>query len=309
MNLPTFLIAGAPRCGTTSLHYYLRQHPQVCMSAIKEPNFFLFGSKRDPLIAERSIIRKSVRKLADYTALFRPTGATRAVGEASPLYLYTRPAAKRIAAVCGVVRIICVLRRPAERAWSHFLHAFADVPAAERASRFGALVDAEMERGPAYDPYRTPTHLVRLGRYADQLRHYQRTFGEENVLVVLYDDLAQRTDESLRRVCDFIGADSSFEFTLEHRYNSSGAPAVSRLPVLRRAVRRAQPRVKGILPPRLAGRLAEMRVLRSDGGLAPPPPLEDGVAGRIADWCTSDVRDLGLLIGRDLDDWIERPIL
>ncbi|MDQ1697372.1 MAG: hypothetical protein QOJ03_2725, partial [Frankiaceae bacterium] len=40
--LPNFLILGAARCGTTSLHYYLAEHPDVCMSTIKEPNFFLF---------------------------------------------------------------------------------------------------------------------------------------------------------------------------------------------------------------------------------------------------------------------------
>ena len=279
------------------------------MSAIKEPNFFLFGSNGEPLIDEQPIIRKSVRKLSDYMALFRPTGATRAVGEASPLYLYTRPAAERIVAICGLVRIICVLRRPAERAWSHFLHAFADVPEDQRTARFTELVDAEMQGSPEYEPYRTPTHLVRLGRYADQLRNYHDTFGEENVLVLLYDDLADRPEEALREVCEFVGVDSSFPFTLEHRYNTSGASSVSRMPMLRRTLRRAQPRIKAVLPPRLAGRLAEVRVLRSDGGLAPAPPLEDGVAGRIAGWCKSDVRDLGQLIGRDLDDWIERPVL
>jgi len=309
LTLPTFLMAGAPRCGTTSLHYYLRQHAEICMSAIKEPNFFLFGEDGEPLINEQPIIRKSVRKLADYTALFRPTNATRAVGDASPLYLYTRPAAERIAAVCGIVRIICVLRRPAERAWSHFLYAFADVPEAERTARFSELVDAEMDRGPDYEPYATPTHLVRLGRYADQLRHYHETFGEENVHVVLYDDLAERPDEVLRDVCGFIGADSSYEFTLEHRYNISGAPPVNRLPVFRRALRRATPRIKAVLPPRLAGRLAEVRLLRNDGGLAPAPPLENHVADRITDWCKADVRDLGQLVGRDLGDWIERPVL
>jgi hypothetical protein len=309
LTLPSFLIAGAPRCGTTSLHYYLRQHAQICMSAIKEPNFFLFGANGEPLIDEQPIIRKSVRKLADYTALFRPTDDTRAIGEASPLYLYTRPAAERIAAVCGVVRIICVLRRPAERAWSHFLHAFADVPEEVRTARFTELVDLEMQGGPQYEPYRTPTHLVRLGRYAEQLRHYHDTFGEENVLVLLYDDLAERPEAALRNVCEFIEVDPSFEFTLEHRYNTSGAPAVSRIPVLRRALRRAQPRIKAMLPPRLAGRLAEVRVLRSDGGLAPAPPLEDGVANRIADWCKNDVRELGQLLGRDLDDWTQRPVL
>jgi hypothetical protein len=291
------------------LHYYLRQHAEVCMSAIKEPNFFLFDANGEPFIREQPIIRKSVRKQSEYEALFRPTSATRAIGDASPLYLSTRPAAERILAVCGAIRIICVLRRPAERAWSHFLHAFADVPADERTQRFAALVDAEMSREPSYEPYRTPTHLVRLGRYAEQIRHYRRVFGDENVLVLLTDDLSDKPAAVLAGVCAFIGVDPTFEFTLEHRYNTSGAPPAGRMPVLRRAVRRVQPTLKAMLPPRLAGRLAEAKVLRSDTGLGPPPPLDDAIASRIADWCKDDVKELGQLIGRDLDDWITHPVL
>jgi hypothetical protein len=278
------------------------------MSAIKEPNYFLFDAGGDPLIDEQPIIRKSVRRMPEYEALFRPSATTKAIGDASPLYLYTRPAAERIVAVCGVARIVCVLRRPAERAWSHFLYAFPEEPGAERPTRFAELVDTEMARGPDYEPYRTPTHLVRLGRYAGQVRHYRETFGAENVLVLLTDDLSERPKDVLADLCRFISVDPTFEFTLEHRYNTSGAPPVSRIPVLRRAVRRLQPRVKALLPPRLAGRLAEAKVLRSDSGLAPPPPLDDRIADRIADWCKDDVKELAELIGRDLDDWIERPV-
>jgi hypothetical protein len=277
------------------------------MSAIKEPNFFLFDAQGEPLINEQPIIRKSVRRMSEYEALFRPTADTQAVGDASPLYLYTRPTADRIVEVCGVLRIVCVLRRPAERAWSHFLHAFEESPA-ERAGHFADLVDAEMAGGSEYEPYRTPTHLVRLGRYAGQIRHYQEAFGEENVLVLLTDELSERPADVLAEVCRFIAVDPSFEFTLEHRYNTSGAPPASRLPLVRQVRRRLQPRIKALLPPRLAGRLAEAKVLRSDSGLAPPPPLDDTIADRIADWCKDDVKELAELIGRDLDDWIERPV-
>jgi hypothetical protein len=290
------------------LHYYLRQHPQVCMSAIKEPNFFLFDANGDPFIEEQPIIRKSVRKMAEYEALFRPTATTRAIGDASPLYLYTRPAAPRIVDVCGRLRIVCVLRRPVERAWSHFLYAFPEEAPAERGTRFAGLVDAERRAGPTYEPYRTPTHLVRLGRYAEQIRHYRETFGDENILVLLTDDLSERPADVLADVCRFIAVDPTVEFTLEHRYNTSGTSSAGRRPVLRRVIRRLQPRIKALLPPRLAGRLAEARVLRSDSGHAPPPPLEDAIADRVADWCKDDVKELAELIGRDLDDWIERPV-
>lgn len=304
MILPSFVVVGAPRCGTTSLHYYLRQHPQVCMSTIKEPNFFLFGADGAALVAEPAIIRKSVRKLADYAALFRPTSATAAVGEASPLYLYAEMAASRILAVCGAIRIVCLLRRPAERAWSHFVYAFPDVAPGERRTVFAEMVDAEMRAGPGYEPYRTATHLVRLGRYADQVRRYQDTFGADNVLAMLSDDLAGDRAGSLARIAGFVGVDDSFAFDTDRTYNTSVALAGSNRGVAG-LVRRATPSIKRLLPPRLAGRLAEARMTWAGASSSPgpPPAIDPAVDRRITEWCADDVAELATLIGRDLSAW------
>ena len=305
MILPTFVVAGAPRCGTTSLHYYLRQHPQICMSAIKEPNFFLFGPDGVPHIAETPIIRKSIQKLSEYSGLFRPTAATKAIGDASPLYLYTRPTAAQILAVCGVVQVVCVLRRPADRAWSHFLYALA-VSADQRHAEFAELVDAEIRGGPGYEPYRTRTHLVRLGRYAEQVRRYQETFGAENVHVLLMEDLGRDRAGSLATICRGIGVDDSFAFDLDQRYNPSGIAPDN--PFVRRIVRKLTPTVKAVLPPRLAGRLAEVRMGRASAvSTEPPPEMDPAVAARIAEWCRDDVDELAGLIGRDLADWQANP--
>lgn len=305
--MPNFVVAGAPRCGTTSLHYYLRQHPQVCMSAIKEPNFFLFGADGAAHIAEEPIIRKSVRKLSDYRALFRPTAQTRAIGDVSPLYLYTREAAAQIRDMCGVVRVVCVLRRPDERAWSHFLHAMPDVAADRRDELFADLVDTEMRAGPRYEPYRTRTHLARLGRYDEQLARYAEAFGEDNVLVLLTEELADDARGTLTTVCTFLGVDPSEELQLDQRYNTTGSGAPTGWSAARRVLRRVQPVLKSALPPRLAGRLAEVRAARFDAGLGPTPPLDPATARRIAEWCADDVAALGRRIGRDLSSWTETP--
>jgi hypothetical protein len=301
--LPTFVVAGAPRCGTTSLHYYLRQHPQICMSAIKEPNYFLFGRDGRPLIAEAPIIRKSIQKLAEYSALFRPTEATKAIGEASPLYLYTQPTAAQLLAVCGVVQVLCVLRRPADRAWSHFVYATDEAPE-DRDRVFAELVDAEMRAGPQYEPYRTRTHLVRLGRYADQVERYQQTFGAENVHVFLMEDLHADRAGSLARMCEAVGVDPTFGFDLSQRYNPAGIAGSS--PTLRRLVRKVTPTLKAVLPNRLAGRLAEARMTRASSARSEPAPeIDPDVERRITEWCADDVDRLAGLIGRDLSGWQE----
>lgn len=306
-RLPSFVVAGAPRCGTTSLHYYLRQHPQVCMSDIKEPNAFLFAADGTPFIEEAPIIRKSVPDLTSYRALFRPGPATLATGDASPLYLYTEPTPARILEVCGSLKVVCVLRRPAERAWSHFLHAFADVPEDRRAERFAELVGAEMREGTGYTPYRTRTHLVRLGRYAAQLRRYHAAFGPENVLTLLTEELASEPARVVRAVAAHIGVDPAHELDVNQRYNTTGGGSPTGWGLARRALRRVQPAMKVILPPRLVGRLAEVRASRLDAGLGPGAPIDPNVAERIARWCADDVAELEELIGRDLNDWQDRP--
>jgi hypothetical protein len=299
--LPTFVVAGAPRCGTTSLHYYLRQHPQICMTAIKEPNVFLFGEDGTPWIAEPPIVRKSIQKLSAYSALFRPTAATKAFGDASPLYLYTRETAARLLAVCGVLQVVCVLRRPADRAWSHFVYATDEAPE-DRHRVFADLVDAEMRAGPGYEPYRTRTHLVRLGRYADQVRRYQEAFGAENVHVLLMEDLNGDRAGSLASICRAVGVDDGFAFDLSQRYNPAGIAGSN--PTLRKVVRKVTPTLKAVLPNRVAGKLAAARMTRASAASTEPAPVMDPeVDRRITAWCADDVDALAGLIGRDLSAW------
>src|SRR3954447_26712271 len=123
--LPTFLVLGAARCGTTSLHYYLAEHPDICMSTIKEPNHFLFAQTATgpkPCIADdRRLLAKSVPERDRYERLF-PVAAA-AVGEASPLYLYTRETPGLIRAALPDARLIAIVREPVERAWSPLLFA------------------------------------------------------------------------------------------------------------------------------------------------------------------------------------------
>src|SRR3546814_19168598 len=96
MTLPDFLIIGAARSATTSLHYYLEQHPAISMSSIKEPNFFAFDPADRPPSAlfdpTSSIAVKSVSDRDAYAALFAPARPTAVGGGACPLYLYV-PAA------------------------------------------------------------------------------------------------------------------------------------------------------------------------------------------------------------------------
>ena len=86
MTMPNFLIVGAQKAGTTSLHYYLKQHPQIYMSPRKEPHFFE-GMHWDFYRPGRMML--PVTDLADYQGLFEGVTDEKAIGEASASYLYS----------------------------------------------------------------------------------------------------------------------------------------------------------------------------------------------------------------------------
>jgi hypothetical protein len=276
VTLPNFLILGAARCGTTSLHYYLAEHPDVCMSSIKEPNFFVFEQTESgprPCIGDdRRLIAKSVADPARYERLF--VRSAPAVGEASPLYLYTREAPELIRAKVPDARLIAIVREPVERTWSHFVYVNDDL-GDQTVSAFRDAVDREI--GLPYEPYRTGTHFVRLSAYVHQLARYRSVFPTEQLLVVGYDDLIRRTPETLARICRFLGIDDTFAFDTSVQYNpSSGEQSwVARLD---RVVRPAFPYLKKALPASVTGRLARGRARlraasRTDAELPIPADL------------------------------------
>ena len=124
MTLPNFLIIGAPKSGTTSLYRYLNQHPQIYMSRLKEPHFFLYDRNCVPNCTDRVGLlrqREMVKRLSDYEKLFQGCGNAISIGESSIRYLYSQDACENIYRRIPKVKLIALLRNPVERAFSNFL--------------------------------------------------------------------------------------------------------------------------------------------------------------------------------------------
>ena len=304
MPLPDFLVIGAARCGTTSLHYYLDQHPEICMSSVKEPNHFIFdhGDRAAvPLIHDDArLIAKSVPERTRYERLFTPKPGERVLGEASPLYLYVRETPALADAALPEGRFIASVRHPAERAWSHFLHVYRGDPDGAE-PEFRRAVEAEVGEG--YTLYRTGTHFLRLGRYAEQLRRWHDVVGPERVHVVVYDDLEADTPAVLRDLAAFVGVDPSFPFDTSVQYNPSGVTKNRALRSLRAGASKVQPWVKSVLPPKAVAVLgkARARVERPTGTTGPGPELR----AVLADYYADDLAELESMLGRDLSAWRE----
>jgi hypothetical protein len=287
VSLPNFLILGAARSGTTSLHYYLAEHPDVCMSAIKEPNYFLFEQTPQgpvPCIGDdRRLLTKSVPERARYERLFTHPAA--AIGEASPLYLYTRETPHLIRSAGPDARLIAIVREPIDRAWSHFTYVN-DGLGADAVPAFTEAVDTELDKG--YEPYRTGTHFLRLSAYAEQLDRYRATFPPEQLLVLSYDDVIGDTNEALARICAFLGVDHGFAFDTTVQYNPSSGET-SGIARLDRVIRPAYPYLKKALPAAVTGRLARGRAkLRAAARVDTAVELPTDLLTRLDDYFAPD---------------------
>ena len=182
------------KCGTTALFKTLEQHPEICGSKEKEPNFFTHEEVR-------------ARGFAWYEALYPWDGARHKVAlEASTSYtkLPTLPsAAGRIYALGLEASFIYVVRDPVERIRSEYLHSLA-----------AGWLKRPITEG-------LPPAAVMLSNYAFQILPYEYCFGRERILVLSYHDF--RTDPAavLRRVCEFLGVDPSHHFLNTGPRNSS----------------------------------------------------------------------------------------
>jgi hypothetical protein len=294
MELPTFLIIGAARSGTTSLYDYVRQHPDVYASPVKEPNFF--AVEGGP-VQHRGPGEEELHWITDlhaYTALFRNAPVGRATGEASTLYLYSSKAPARIQRYVPDVRLVAILRNPVERAYSAFTY-LRERGSEPRASFLDALA-AEDER--VAQNWSHIWHYRRMGLYYEQLSRYYERFGADQIRVFLYEELVDDPGRIVRQLFEHIRVDPAFEARTSVRRNISGEPRYRFLaPIL------SPNRLTTRLRPLLAGRLDPL-VTRIKQRAMVKPPMPEAAMRQLNFFYRSDVERLGDLIGRDLRSWL-----
>ncbi len=230
-RLPTFLVVGAAKCGTTSLTKYLGQHPDVFISRRKEPNFFVHQDEetlRDgpaPYDVLHELLHAhTVRNMTEYQSMFAAAESEAAVGEGSVRYLYFPNAAKRIHETLPGTKIIAMLRHPVARMFSH--HAMMKQFYLEPLNFIDAL-RAENERRDA--GWGWDWHYAEVGKYAEQVRRYLELFGPEQVKVLLYDDYKENPRLVFQDICRFIGVDDQFAPDMKGRQKVAYRPIVPAL--------------------------------------------------------------------------------
>jgi hypothetical protein len=195
-SLPNFLIIGAPKCGTTSLQYYLEQHHDVFF-APKELHFF----------GEDLKIKNHFNDIEKYKSYFS-NAAQKAKGEASVWYLYSQSAPQEIKTLVSDAKIIICLRNPVDMIYS--LHGETIYNGYETESDFEKALTLEYGRKSGLNIPSSATFVQCLlykenGLYSTHIQRWQEAFGKDNVLIILLDDLHKNALDSTNKALEFLG--------------------------------------------------------------------------------------------------------
>ena len=281
---PNLFIAGAPRCGTSSLHAWLQAIPGIYMSRIKEPNFF---SRQ--VIGDDNPLLKPIRDERQYLQLFSDAGDAKVIGEASPNYLEDPEAPMLIDRTIPGAKVIVSLRDPVERLHSLYLMLCNNLPG------MGSFM-SEIRGGLAgpKDPNRSRVTAV-TGLYARQVERYRAVFGESRFKIVIFEELMTDIPGTLHEILEFLGIDHPVgEFTepAQRQYGEVRGPIVRYL-FGNRMISRAS---ETLIPFKLRKLIRNTFLVRH----AAKPQMAAEERDFLIRYYRDDVAQLELLLGRRL---------
>ena len=293
MKAPNFVIAGAPKCGTTSLATWLGEHPNVFMSPVKEPNYFC------PDVP----VKRAISTPDAYSELFTRAEPWQARGEASASYFFSTVAIPAILDANPQARIIVMVRNPLDMVISY-----------HSAKLFSVEEDeADFERAWRRTPRLAPNQETSIldyravGKLGVRLRAIAAVVPQRQLHVVVFDDLQAAPDAVYRDVLLFLGIkpDERHEFSTlnarKQRVYPQLAALMRRPPGMLGTAKRA---MKRLFPQqtRVLGNQIHLWNRRS----APNWSLSDALRREMVAEFQDDVLLLSETLGRDLRHWMER---
>jgi hypothetical protein len=296
MPLPNFMIAGAPKCGTTALYRYLQTHPQVFLTEPKEPHFYA-----EDLGAHREVPQRD-----DYLRLFDKVQPQHcAIGEASVWYMHSAHALERVKAEHPDIRLLILLRNPVDFVRS--LHSdmvwvcFEDETDLEKAWALSEQRRAG-QRVPALCQVPWFLDYQRVGLLGHHVQRMMQIFPREQIKFILLDDLQQSPQRVYEETLSFLGleSDGRTEFP---RFNASKQNRSPFLAACRAAVIRSLPRSVVNAGKKLGLGYVSNSVMQLNSRPASKSPLRKDFGFELYEFFREDIALLSELIGRKLDDW------
>ena len=294
---PDLFLVGAPKCGTTALHEYLAQHPEIFMSPRKEPQFFaadIFGEQRNVTILEH------------YLGCFATANGQKRIGEGSTAYLGSQTAAREIKDFSPRAQILIMLRNPADV--MHAQHSQRVFDQMEHIRDFERAVDSDEDRTWHYGPFSEqkiirPTYRE-VARFAEAVKRYFDAFGRENVHVIIYDDFRLNTTATYAGVLRFLRVSPAgrMEYPIVNANRHLRSARVQQL------VHEPPKSIRALSHALLSQRMRSLigrAVVRINSAHQPRPSMNPRLRARLQMECKPDIQALSGLLNRDLSHWYE----
>jgi hypothetical protein len=295
---PNFFVVGAPKCGTTALHRYLRPHPNIFMPRVKEPHFFA---------ADLGTYRIA-KTMEDYARLFaESTGEHLRVGEASVYYLRSSVAIPAIRAFNPDAKIIAMFRNPVDVVYA--LHSELLYWSEETVADFEVAWHLQERRRQGFDlpTCRSPllVQYAEVGQFGTQTQRLLASFPREQVKLILFDDFADSPQKVYDEVIEFLGIphDNRTDFP---RINENRRV---RLLWLKHLIRRPPPLLRQTymsLKRTVGGRQLDSfkrKIVTKNSLKESRPPLSPAFRAELVEAFRGEVALLSELLGRDLSHW------
>jgi hypothetical protein len=289
---PDFIIVGAAKSGTSSLHNYLNSHPSIFMPELKELNFFhAYGQEMVPFW-ERS--PEMPRNEMAYASHFYESDVNQIKGEASPSYLiyYKRTIAniKKFYKGRKEPKIIIILREPIDKIWSHFRFNRQHNLDIDALSLEDAInQESERLKNPVYLP---DVHYIYNTQYLQQVKAYLDNF--EEVKVLLFEELNENPKQFISEIQDFLGVENKIPENLGEKYNKSNVAKVPSNNAIAWAMKVGLTRIPFPFKERFKEKFLKKET------------MSDAAKKKLIQIFKPEVEELEILLNRDLSSWLSK---
>lgn len=222
--LPAFILIGAPKTGTVSIHQYLRQHPLISLPIKKETHFFIADSSSQNQKSYYDLTYpNAISNLSAYKELFENQNPAAIRGEICPSYLAHPDAAQNIFRYSPDCKLFAILRDPAERLYSNARFYFNNLTkkTSDDVILTPKLFEEEVIKLATGHGSIQFQRFFNDGLYSANLQRYFQLFPSSNIKIFLYRELVQDSNALLNQMIGILGL-PEFEFDTDKKFNTSG---------------------------------------------------------------------------------------
>jgi hypothetical protein len=284
---PNFFIAGSPKCGTSSMWYYLKQHPEIHMSADKEPHFYA----KDLLTEYYRHTKESYENLFDSKKKIN--------GDASTIYLYSKKAPEIIKKELKKdVKVLIMVRNPVDMMYS--FHSQRLASGTEDEKDFVKALKINKIRKMGANPYLIVPYKE-VASYDKHIRKWFDTFGKKNVKVLVFEEFAGNEEKAYKDVLKFLGVNDEFKAKFEVINSNNRVRSILLRDLLRdswKLPKILQKMIKFVVPHSIRDKVRKFNDVYERR-----ESLNKDVRKKVLKEMMPSVKRLEKLLGRDLKIW------